>query len=91
MAGTKGRSGGKRSGAGRKPGVPNKVSADLKAALNDSFGKVGGVKYLVELAKNDPRTYCTLLGKLVPTTVAGDPENPLVFGKIEVEIVDPKS
>ena len=52
---------------------------------------VGGVKYLVELAENDPRTYCTLLGKLMPTTLAGDADNPLIPSKIEQIIVDPKS
>ena len=82
--------GGKRPGAGRKPGVPNKVSADLKTALRDSFGLVGGVKYLTELAKNDPRTYCTLLGKLVPTTLASDADNPLIPERIEVKIVGAK-
>ena len=83
--------GGKRPGAGRKPGVPNKITADLKTALKDSFGLVGGVKYLVELAKNDPRTYCTLLGKLVPTTLASDVDKPLIPENINIRFVRPKS
>ena len=61
---------------GRKPGTPNKLTADVREAINAAFGEVGGTAYLVEIAKADPRTFCTLLSKLVPTstTVGGDPD-----------------
>lgn len=69
--------GGKREGAGRKKGVPNKTTTQLKEAILNAFDAVGGQKYLVTVAKEDPRTFCTLLGKVLPTTLAGDPENPV--------------
>jgi hypothetical protein len=58
--------GGKRKGAGRKRGVLNKLTADVKAAIQAAFDEAGGKEYLVKLAKEDPRTFCSLVGKLVP-------------------------
>lgn len=51
---------------GRRKGVPNKITGDIKRALARAFKKVGGVKYLEALASSDPRTFCTLLSKIVP-------------------------
>jgi hypothetical protein len=76
--------GGKRPGAGRKLGTPNKLTADVKDAIKAAFGEVGGTAYLVEIAKADPRTFCSLLGKLVPTTVGGDPDGDPIKQIIEV-------
>jgi len=76
--------GGKRPGAGRKPGVPNKLTADVKSAIKAAFDEVGGQKYLVNLAKKDPRTFCTLVGKLVPTAVAGDPDGAAIQQTIRI-------
>lgn len=51
---------------GRRKGIPNKITGDIKRALARAFKKVGGVKYLEALANSDPRTFCTLLSKIVP-------------------------
>ena len=67
-----GLNGGKRPGAGRKKGVPNKLTANVKACIMAAFADAGGIDYLVKVAKTDPRTFCTLLGKLLPTQVTGD-------------------
>jgi hypothetical protein len=40
---------------------------------------VGGVEYLCAVAREDPKAFCTLLGKLIPVKVAGDAENPSVL------------
>jgi hypothetical protein len=37
-----------------------------------AFADAGGVDYLIKVAKSDPRTFCALLGKLLPTQVTGD-------------------
>ena len=66
------KNGGRRPGAGRKKGVPNKLTANVKAAIMAAFADAGGIEYLVKVAKTDPRTFCTLLGKLLPTQVTGD-------------------
>jgi hypothetical protein len=84
--------GGKRPKAGRKKGVPNKVTKDLKAMILGALEAVEGQAYLEKLARDDPRTFCSLLGRIIPTTHAGDPDNPVrLAGQIELVIVDPKS
>jgi hypothetical protein len=60
---------------GRKKGTPNKTTAALKDAILNAFATVGGEAYLVVVAKKDPRTFCTLLGKVLPTTIEGAPEH----------------
>ena len=65
---------GERRG-GRRKGTPNKVTADLKEAIQNAFTKVGGEDYLVRVARKSPETFCRLLGKLLPKDVvwSGDP------------------
>ena len=63
---------------GRVKGTPNKFSGDVKAAIAAAFDEVGGKDYLIELSKSDPRTFCTLVGKIVPLSVGGsDGEEPI--------------
>ena len=52
--------------SGRKAGTPNKVTATIKEAVLLSFERLGGAAYLEEVARRDPRTYCALLGKVLP-------------------------
>jgi hypothetical protein len=89
----KSKRGGRRPGSGRKPGAPNKVTRDLKEALLNAFEKAGGSRYLARLAKDDPRTFCALLGKIIPMTIGGDPDNPVQVQveRIELVVVDPKN
>jgi hypothetical protein len=72
--GKRANSGGRRSGAGRKKGSPNKLTADVRAAIVAAFDAVGVADYLKTVAQTDLRTFCTLLGKVLPTQVAGDTE-----------------
>jgi len=37
-----------------------------------AFVDAGGKDYLVKVAKTDPRTFCRLLGKILPTQVTGN-------------------
>ena len=60
--------------AGRKAGTPNKATAAVKEAILNAFTKVGGEDYLVTVARDDPRTFCTLLGKVLPSEVKADIE-----------------
>ena len=64
---------------GSRKGVPNKVTQELKAMILEALDNSGGVAYLEKRA-NDPRTaaaFLSLVGKVLPMTVAGDPDNPL--------------
>ena len=69
--------GGPRNGAGRKPGVPNKLSGDLKSMILDALGREGGIEYLREVAQEDRKAFCALLSRVLPMTVVGDKENPV--------------
>lgn len=74
MAGRK--PGGPKTG-GRKKGTPNKVTADVKAMVLTALDKAGGVDYLLTQAQSNPNAFLTLVGKVLPMTVAGDKDNPL--------------
>ncbi len=39
----------------------------------------GGVEYLCAVAREDPKAFCALLGKLIPVKVGGDEDNPPVL------------
>jgi hypothetical protein len=70
---------------GRAKGTPNKLTADVKAMVLEALEKKGGVQYLVDQAGTNPTAFMTLLGKVLPMTVAGDPQNPLgVVTRIEL-------
>jgi hypothetical protein len=58
--------GGKRPGSRRKKGVPNKVTAEVREAILKAFDLAGGVEYLCAVAREDPKAFCALLGKLIP-------------------------
>ncbi|MBU2784848.1 hypothetical protein HAP93_03540 [Acidithiobacillus ferriphilus] len=61
-----------RAGLGRPRGALNVTTRTLKAALEASFNEVGGTRWLVELAKSEPRAYAALLAKLLPSQVNMD-------------------
>ena len=66
--------GGARVGAGRPPGAQNKLSLSLKQmileALEAAGGEEGGVGYLKRLAIENSSAFASLLGKVLPTTLA---------------------
>lgn len=61
--------GGKREGAGRKEGIPNSTTTELKLAILKAFDEVGGAQYLTQVAKDNPQVFCTLLSKVLPRDV----------------------
>lgn len=71
---------GKRLG-GRQKGTPNKSTALLKDAIlmaAEDAHEEGLVGYLRVQAVANPGPFLTLLGKVLPTQVTGDPDNPVV-------------
>lgn len=70
---------GKKTG-GRTAGTPNKVTQAVKEAVQAAFDEVGGVDYLVTVAKADHKTFCALLGKVIPTQV-----NAELSGKVDIQ------
>lgn len=56
---------GERRG-GRAKGTPNKLTADIKSTIIEAFEKLGGVEYLQEVGRKDPKVFCALLGRVLP-------------------------
>src|SRR5689334_9499311 len=69
---TKSQHGGFRPGSGRKPGSKNKVTLRLKEAVLAALDRVGGEEYLARLAIVNSSAFASLLGKILPHTLAAD-------------------
>jgi hypothetical protein len=69
------------AGKGRPKGSPNKITADLKRAILEAAEAAGGeggtVGYLTRQADENPTAFMTLIGKVLPTTLAGDDTAPI--------------
>lgn len=49
----------------------------LKEMILGALDKAGGEDYLLNQAEQNPNAFLALIGKVLPTTLAGDPANPL--------------
>jgi hypothetical protein len=67
----------KGKGPGRPKGKPNKLTQDIKAMILAALDKAGGEKYLLKQANDNPTAFMTLLGKVLPTQISGDADNPV--------------
>ena len=77
------------AGMGRKKGSQNKFTRDVKEMILAALDKAGGANYLLAQAHDNPSAFMTLVGKVLPMTVAGDPNAPLAVHVIERRIVKP--
>ena len=59
-----------RAGMGRPAGIANKTTRALKEALLEAFDRGGGVDWLLALMKDEPKTFASLLARLIPTESA---------------------
>jgi len=95
--------GGPRAGAGRPPGSKNKTTKVLKDMILGALDRLGGEEYLMKLAIENSSAFASLLGKVLPTTLAADEssgglgvkmtfERVIVWpdGRREIEGVTPK-
>jgi hypothetical protein len=64
-------------GPGRKKGVPNKVTTQLKEMILNALEKAGGEEYLQTQARDNPGPFMTLLGKILPTQLTGKDGGPI--------------
>lgn len=69
----------KTSGQGRPKGVPNKITADLKAMILGALSDAGGQAYLARQAEENPGPFLTLIGKVLPLQVTGEGGGALVL------------
>lgn len=71
---------------GRPKGSVNKTTAALKDAIlmaaaehgEDDLGTDGLKGYLRKVAREDVKAFAGLLGRVLPMTVGGDPDNPVI-------------
>jgi len=73
---------------GRQKGTPNKLTADVKTMVLKALDNKGGVAYLERQAEDNPNAFMTLVGKILPTQISGDPDSPII-SKVVHEIIDP--
>jgi hypothetical protein len=72
--------------AGRPKGAQNKTTT----ALKDAIGEAGLVGYLRNMATTNPSAFLSLLGKVLPMTLAGDKESPMqTRATVEWTVVEP--
>jgi hypothetical protein len=82
---------GKKTG-GRVKGTPNKTTALLKDAIieaanavgEDLKGKDGLLGYCKFLAKEEPKAFSQLLGKVLPTQVTGENGEPIKITQVQL-------
>jgi hypothetical protein len=67
--------GGARPGAGRPKGSLNKVTRSLKEMILSSLETLGGESYLVALGRENSSAYMSILGKILPHTLAAASES----------------
>jgi hypothetical protein len=81
---------GRKTGGGSRKGSPNKVTKALKDMILGALDDAGGQKYLSAQAKANPSAFLTLVGKVLPMQVAGDPDHPLNVNVTQIvrKIVD---
>jgi len=76
------------AGKGRPRGAKNKLSGDVKAMILGALNDVGGIEYLARQAEKNPAAFMTLLGKVLPMQIAGDPAEPLRISWINYSDAD---
>lgn len=67
------------AGKGRKAGVPNKVTGDVKAMILGALEQAGGEQYLAEQAIMNPGAFMSLVGKVLPKDLKVDALGNMTF------------
>lgn len=83
---------------GRPKGSPNKTTALVKEAIikaaeavgNPASGEGGLVGYCEFLARDEPKAFAQLIGKVLPLQVQGPDDEDGKPQAIQITIVDPK-
>jgi hypothetical protein len=64
---------------GSRKGVPNKITADIKAMIVGALSAKGGQTYLEKQADANPVAFMGLIGKVLPLQVTGEGGGALVI------------
>lgn len=65
------------AGMGRKKGVPNTITRDVKEMVLVALHHAGGAEYLCMQAYDNPKAFLTLVGRVLPMQVVGDGGGPV--------------
>lgn len=78
-----------RKTGGRKKGVPNKLTGQLKDMILTALDQAGGVKYLKKQSEDNPVAFMTLVGKVLPLQVTGEGGGALqiTFSKVDERVL----
>lgn len=77
------------AGIGRKKGVPNKITREIKQMVIDALSEAGGVDYLVKQAEKSPTAFLALVGKVIPLQLQGSGDNGALVHEIRIVGVQP--
>lgn len=72
-----GRKPGTTKTGGRKKGTPNHTTQAVKDMITQALDEAGGVEYLVNQAKENPKAFLSLVGRVLPLQVTGDGGGPV--------------
>ena len=72
------------AGPGRPKGMQNALTVSVREAVERAFEKLGGASYLEHVGRTDPRTFCALLSKLLPTKLTNADGSPLLAALTEL-------
>lgn len=79
-----------RKTGGRAKGTPNKTTAALKDMILQALDNSGGVQYLQAQASTNPTAFLSLIGRVLPMTIGGDPDHPVIH-EIRRTVVRPSN
>lgn len=74
------------TGGGRKKGIPNKLTTDLRDMIRKALDKAGGLDYLVNQAHENPKAFLALLSKIIPAEIHATLDSKIT--RIEVLVSD---
>lgn len=55
--------------------MPNKITTALKDMILNALDEAGGIDYLVKQSNDNPTAFLTLVGKVLPLQIGGDPDS----------------
>lgn len=75
----------RRKTGGRQKGTRNLLTRDVKMAIERAFERVGSENYLVKVARDDPRTFCALLARVLPAQLEHSAKMPSIVDVTPME------
>lgn len=70
-------------GPGRPKGVPNKLTMEVKEMVRGALDALGGQEYLTKQGRDNPNAFLTLVGKVIPTELAGSFKTDVMINVVE--------